>query len=299
MVARVFISCGQAKGTDEEQIATQIADRLAHAGFQPYVAVAEQTLAGLTQNIFWRLRNSEYFVFIDFKRELLGGIDVHRGSLFSHQELAIAAFLNFENLVAFQEAGVKTDDGMIRFLQANAVQFADRTNLPDIVFAAIKLRGWNASWRRELILERVPNEFADANIIGPNVPARFFHIRVSNRHRERLASNCYVYLERVKQLPDTNIPLKTVEFKWAGTRLAGVGIVAGGSRDFDAFHLLHQSPTQIQFNALADATDYFPEIPPNAGNHELSYVVVSDNFPPARGTFTLHLDAQLENTTFS
>ena len=50
--ARVFISCGQAKGTDEERIATEIARRLHELGFNPYIAIQEQTLRGLKENIF-------------------------------------------------------------------------------------------------------------------------------------------------------------------------------------------------------------------------------------------------------
>ena len=107
--ARVFISCGQSKSSDEVNIAHQISERLEAEGFAPYVAVEEQTLVGLTENIFGRLRNSEYFVFIDFIREHLT-TKLHRGSLFSHQELAIAAFLNIDAVIAFQEKGVKTDN---------------------------------------------------------------------------------------------------------------------------------------------------------------------------------------------
>jgi hypothetical protein len=56
--------------------------------FDAYIAVEEQTLRGLTENIFARLANSEYFLFDDFKRDRLEGSNEHRGSLFSHQELA-------------------------------------------------------------------------------------------------------------------------------------------------------------------------------------------------------------------
>jgi predicted aminopeptidase len=66
--ARVFISCGQARGYEEEQIAGDIADRLRDLGFDPYVAVSEQTLRGLTENIFEQLRKSEYFIFLRFRR---------------------------------------------------------------------------------------------------------------------------------------------------------------------------------------------------------------------------------------
>ena len=65
--ARVFISCGQNKETTEAVIATQLRDKLLQIGFDPYIAVAEQTLRGLKENVFARLSNSEFFIFVDFK----------------------------------------------------------------------------------------------------------------------------------------------------------------------------------------------------------------------------------------
>lgn len=66
-------------------------------GFQLYIAVEEQTLKGVKDNIFSRLAESEYLIFIDFKREELmektekgeSKKICHRGGLFSNQELAI------------------------------------------------------------------------------------------------------------------------------------------------------------------------------------------------------------------
>ena len=69
--ARIFISCGQSKESGELQIAREIRARLEQLGFDPYVALEEQTLRGVRENIFEQLRKSEYFVFVDFKREPL------------------------------------------------------------------------------------------------------------------------------------------------------------------------------------------------------------------------------------
>jgi hypothetical protein len=124
--------------------------------------------------------------------------------LFSHQEFAIVAFLNVDGVIALQESGVKTDDGMLRFLQANAEPFTDRNLLPNIVADIVKQRRWMANWRNELVLQREPQEFTDTRISNaqhqPN--ARFFHIKVQNRHRERLAANPSVYLEKLTRLPN-------------------------------------------------------------------------------------------------
>jgi hypothetical protein len=301
--ARVFISCGQSKQSDEVEVAHRISERLEAEGFAPYVAVEEQTLVGLTENIFGRLRNSEYFVFVDFMRERLGTTEWHRGSLFSHQELAIAAFLNIDAIIAFQEKGVKTDDGMLRFLQANAEPFTDRYHLPSVVADFVRKRGWVTNWRNELVLERESEEFTDSpaklNAQKQLLNIRFFHIKVRNHHREKLAANCSVYLEKATQLPNTNIPLKTVEFKWAGVQMPSVGIAPDGVREFDAFYILHPNPTQVQFHALSDSPHYYPVLPKGSGDYELSYVVRSENFPPARGTFKLCLRDQLNDTIFS
>ena len=122
------------EGFDEIQVANGIAARLEKLGFDPYIAVAEQTLRGLRENIFEQLRKSEYFLFVDFKRELLVSMEsqVCRGSLFSHQELAIASFLNID-VLAFQEKGVKQTDGLLQFLQTNCISFTDKHTLPSVV----------------------------------------------------------------------------------------------------------------------------------------------------------------------
>jgi hypothetical protein len=62
---------GQTKNSEELETAHKVRDRLKELGFDPYVAVEEQTLRGLKENLFPRLRDSEYFVFVDFRRERL------------------------------------------------------------------------------------------------------------------------------------------------------------------------------------------------------------------------------------
>jgi hypothetical protein len=305
--ARVFISCGQSKESDEVHVANAIKARLEELGFDPYIAVAEQTLRGLRENIFEQLRKSEYFLFVDFKRELLlrpeprgslGSIarrllirdQVCRGSLFSHQELAIASFLEIA-VLAFQEKGVKTTDGLLQFLQTNCIPFTDKNTLPSLVAELVKQRGWDPSWRNELILEASP----------PVITATFkaFHVRVRNRHREKLAVNCFAYMESAIKLPSTKIPLETIEFKWAATRLPSVSIAAGGTRLFDAFFIKSAHPNNVLFQVLTDTAGYIPQLPPELGKYELSYIVRAENFPETRARFILDLCSALTETSFS
>jgi hypothetical protein len=301
---RVFISCGQAKGTDEVTIAQAIAERLRRLGFEPYIAVQEQTLRGLKENIFEQLEQSEYYLFVDFKREALEKTDppVCRGSLFSHQELALASYLDIP-LIALQESGVRQDDGILRFLQANALLFSERRLLPETIASEVQKRNWDPRWRNELVLEREPGQFSDAQRVFPSGQsagmARFFHVNVRNRHRRNTARNCYVYLERMVNLTTSaEIPLKAVEFKWAGYLLPNAHIPAGQVRKFDAFWVFNSSPADVLFNVFADSNEYIPRIPTAVGRYELTYLVVADDFPPARGSFILSLQNSLGLTTF-
>jgi hypothetical protein len=298
--ARVFISCGQNKASEELSLASDIKDRLTALGFDPYVAVGEQSLRGLKENLFAQLNNSEYLVFIDFKRERLEGQDCHRGSLFSHQELAVASFLEID-VLALQERGVKQDDGILGSIQANAILFSRRKTLPDLVAKHVQRRmdalKWDPLWRNELALTREPGYFADANQVPLEKLGRFFHIGVHNRHRRKIAMNCCVYLEKATSLdPRVEIPVKTVELKWEGYMLPNAHVQPGKVRKFDAFWILHDQPSQPKFNMFCDASYFYPRIAA-VGRYELTYLVVADNFPPARRSFILTLSSLLDKTS--
>jgi hypothetical protein len=288
--ARVFISCGQSKVSDEVQIAREIGNSLNRLGFDTYIAVDVQDLHGLRENIFEQLRKTEYFLFVDFKRDLLGDSGFHRGSLFAHQELAIASLLEID-VVAFREEGVKPLDGLMQVLQVNAKEFSDKRMLPDAVVGVVQQRGWKSNWRNELVLEASPPVVTDA--------FKAFHVRVRNHHREKLAVNCLAYLESATKLPCTRIPLETIEFKWAATRLPSVSIAAGGMRLFDAFFIRPAQPNNVLFQVHTDTAGYVPQLPHEIGEYELSYIVRAENFPEARGRFILDLRSSLAETSFS
>lgn len=308
--ARVFISCGQAKGTAEITIADQIADKLVEMGFErPYIAVEEQRLDGVKENIFKRLANSEYFLFIDFKRERLyketsfwflkrfKDAKEHRGSLFSHQELAIATFLGHE-VIAFQEDGSKKDDGILRFIQANCKTFSDRNQLPRIIAEEIGKNNWNPNWRNEIELEQ--DAFVDANTTSGL--SRFYHIKVRNKHKDKTALNCVAFVERIRNLQTGNemIP-ESVELKWKGVTRTEVHVISKSFRFLDAFRVDHLRPSVaiIGINPfIVDYSGYTDYVISTVGDHEIDYVVFSDNFPPARAKFKLHLGTNLTDVTF-
>lgn len=202
-------------------------------------------------------------------------------------------------MLAFQESGIKKDDGIVAFLQTNAYPFADRDSLPDLIAAKLRERNWDPHWRNELILERDPNQSTDPYHVGLKQQTRYFNIRVRNRHRDKVARNCYAYLEKATTLePRSEIPLKAIEIKWAAYTFPNANIPPGTVRDFDAFFITHGHPEKLNISSMfTDAPSYvFPSIE-GKGLYELQYVVVCDNFPAARGTFKLNLDSSLHLTT--
>jgi len=306
--ARVFISCGQSKETEELTIANQIAEKLDEMGFEPYVAVGEQSLKGVKDNIFKRLENSEYFLFIDFKRERLFKEDdnfvdtgAHRGSIFSHQELAIATFKDYE-VLAFQEEGVKKDDGILRFIQANCIPFSDRKGLPAIVADRVRERKWDSNWRNELLIRRENSDFKDA--INVNVPGRYYHIRVVNSHKDRIARNCIAYVELIKNISNrTARRLELIELKWKGISTVGVSIAPKSFRYLDAFHVNYSNPTTANLGLnpfIVDWQGYVQDYQIiGQGDYEIDFVVFSDDFSPIRARFRLHIGAQTQDIEFT
>jgi hypothetical protein len=302
MKAKVFLSCGQSKGSNEPVIAERIAQRIRDDyGFDCYIAVAEQTLLGLRENIFTQLQTADYLIFIDFKREELktgGAESVHRGSLFSHQELAIASFLEIPALV-LQERGVKQLDGMLGVMQANACEFSDRDQLPDIISGLISTKVREGQWHNQsgnqLTLNIVP-KFVDAQSNG--VVRRYYHIAVWNPHHRKAALNCFAYLDEIVNLgTGEEIRPETIELKWAGTLLSNVRIGSQSYRKLDAFWLPHRPPLTPGFNVLSDSTAYLFNIG-KPGKHRLTYSVVSQNFAPVSKSFILEFGTNLDVAKF-
>jgi hypothetical protein len=278
--ARVFISCGQRADSSEVTVAEAVAARLRAAGYSPYVAVDHQSLRSIRENVFPQLTDAEYFLFLDFRREALAGsVPVeYRGSLFSHQELAIASYLEKE-LLAFRESGVRPLDGLVGHLQANSIAFNSRDSLPDRVMDEVARRNWRSDWQNRLVLELNSPPFRDARRVPENVDGRFFHLRVNNRHRIRTAQDCVGYVRAVvNEQTGEPVPFESVELKWAGYVLPHATISPDSFRKLDAFWLEHNAPAAPRFNCFADSTHFIPRFA-GAGQWVLTYEVLSATVP--------------------
>jgi hypothetical protein len=296
--SKVFISCGQAEGTTEREVARAIGEKLTSIGFEVYIAVQEQTLAGLKDNIFRQLESSDYFVFVDFAREKLAGTIKRRGSLFSHQELAIASYLGLP-VIGFREQAVKKDDGIAQFIQGNFVPFRDRHFLADEIAQRVSERQWQTDCPNCLWMNRDPTQYTDADrCVGSGTKrARFFQIEVMNNHKTKIARDCFVYLERIRNTKTgEEIPTMSIEFKWEAFLFPSAIILPGTVRRFDAFFVYHELPNKLLFNPHTDYQGAFPVVPAAPGQFEFTYLVASDNFGTTRATFAVNLGNTLSET---
>ncbi|MFZ0510834.1 MAG: hypothetical protein WAM14_04440 [Candidatus Nitrosopolaris sp.] len=149
--SRIFVSCRQ-RDEKDKLIAYKLGRELTELGYEPYVAIHEQSTRSIIQNILHYLRDSEYFLFVDFRREpIMTGSEEYRGSLFTNQELAIAIYLD-KGIIAFQEEGIKKLDGMLSMIQANAVPFTHKETLVNKIISEVRNK-WRTNWRNELIVE--------------------------------------------------------------------------------------------------------------------------------------------------
>jgi len=286
MRAKVFISCGQASEV-ERAAARQIGEVLDSLGFDYYIAVEEQTLKGLKENIFAQLESSEYFLFIDFRREQLANVAEYRGSLFSHQELAVASYLDLP-VMAFRHKGVRPFDGLMGFLQANALEFDDPADLPPLLGTELPKRGWSTGWKNALVFEE-PGSMDIERVNQEDRPARFFHLPVKNLHPRKIAQNCLGYVERIERIgAEETPPLLSTELRWAGYALPQATILPDSTRLLDAGFVFHDVPNTFLFNSFSTSSRFAAPIRGPA-QFRLTYVVVGPNFPPSRATVFLAL----------
>src|SRR5882724_3646103 len=294
MNAQIFLSCGQNLEYDEPRFVHLIEEKIKSLGFDCYVAAHKQSSRSIRENIFKQLEESEYFLFIDFKREELKAASseaFYRGSVFSNQELALASFVDFgDDILLFQEAGVEIRGGMLNAIQGNVEQFVNRDALPDRIYELIKTKRDKKEWpnltKNQLKLKVPSPAFCDARQTN-NTILRHFFIQVLNNHHRKVALNCYAYLDTVLNLDSgQKTQTETIEFKWSGYTLPNARIGPNSSRRFDAFQFPLQQPDEIQFKVFTDSLEYYPcRFVNGPGRYQLTFSVVSDNFLTARQDF--------------
>lgn len=301
---KVFISCGQRENTREVAIAKRISDALSNMGYDPFLAKEVQNLGALTGIIYKELETSEYFLFVDFKREKIIDDDElikYRGSLFSHQELSIASYLEKECLV-FREKGVALE-GVQRFIISNPQEFVSEEELIRKIKNAVKVN-WHTGWKNTLEITMADPLYQDALMIGVKKNSRWYHVAVKNNHYIKHAKNCFAFITNIHCGPEKHQRLRNAELHWAGYEMPAMTILPKDTREIDIFWLfLEGEDNRLYFNPFATSTYYTPwpiaSRKESTNYHILTIKVVSDNFPPATESFSLVYDGDYRNISFT
>lgn len=281
--ARVFISCGQ--DTEEEKgIGETVAGYFRERGFETYFAERVHSSDALTENIFKFLRQSEYFVFIDFKRGKINQKE-SRGSLFVNQEIAIATFLRLEGM-GFYERRVKRE-GILNYQIYHALPFECEKE----IIRALKeeTQGWDVNSVNELKIMCGPTITRDVRVPAKKqVGSDWYHLVVKNHHKSKHAFSCSGYVTRIKNLRNDKVhEIPTNELIWAGTRDIVVNIMADTKRELDAFYVVHDE-NKIYFHqrSVTRRPRYsLPDLP--QGKYLIEYTIISSNFKTASRNFVL------------
>lgn len=306
--AKLFLSCGQNSSFGETKWAKEVEAKLTGLGFDVFYAVEEQNVRSLTENIFFELREADYYLFVDFKREEIvrgttrsktGGTKsrkAFRGSLFSHQEFAIACFEGMD-MLAFREKGVEPLTGVISAVMANPTPFRYRSELPSKVYEQVSRKLVSGEWstisRNRLQVTAVSYDGRIDVQTNPTTcetrRVSHYHINVANLHHKKAATNCFAYIDEIVDLKSGKRvgPQYTCELKWEGTLLQGVRIGPQSQRGVDSFIVVHGlNGQELHFQPQTDAKNHVSIFGPEV-ELVVTYVVTSDDFPEARQRFKI------------
>jgi len=297
MPAQIFVSCGQASER-ERFAAAEVRATLESLGFDVYIAIEAQSIEDVNSGIIRQLERSDYYLFIDFRREVFSGSTptAARGSLFTNQELAIAYVFGFEHVLFFQEKGVQLE-GLLRYLGANPTLFDSSEELVARVRDSVDKR-WNASYSRHLVAARPSWSEKIISIPTRGLRGRFLFVDIENRRPYTAAFDTVARLEFISSNgAERYVCGNRSHLKTTGQPGFSQVIWPASHGAFDALMVDDQHPDRVY---LHNALDVAPQpIIVGMGRHILDYAVLARDFPVLRFSVDLNLSGDLWTTTAS
>jgi hypothetical protein len=281
MPGRVFISCGQAT-EEERRVASAIRACFEDAGFRPYVAIQAQSIQDVNSAIISELKAADYYVFVDFPRDPLPHADgpQHRGSLFTHQELAIAYTLGFEKAIFLQSKDVKLE-GLLRYIASNSAKFSQADDALVALKQLVEERRWDPAYSRHMVVQGI--HWSDAILsfashTGEALVGRFLYLDIENRRADVAAFNCIARLASLEGPPGTAINHSDrSHLKVTGHPGFVQTIWPAGTGAFDLLVVKQQGGAVCLNNALDVIPK--PQLVSKPGPYLLHYEVLAEAFP--------------------
>lgn len=279
MPGKVFISCGQAN-PKEKEVAKKLEDWLRTEGFSPYVAIRTQSINDVNSGIIGNLKNSDYYIFIDFRREKISCFKkIYRGSLFTNQELAIAYYLGFDNAIFFQQTGVKRD-GLLNYMISNSTLFNDHTDVFNHVIEAVKARNWSPKYSRHLIASNLiwTKNIQYNDHSGNLYTGKVLNLDIKNLRNDLPAFKSQIRLEYIQYNGNTILSPDKSPIKCSGQPGFEQAIWPDSHC---AFSLLLQDSNNPGNIYLLSSLDISPKQPiiTAAGTYLLYFSLLAENFP--------------------
>jgi hypothetical protein len=298
MPAKIFVSCGQ-KHERERAAAAAVKAMLEGLGFDVYVAIQAQSIEDVNSGIIRHLERSDYYLFVDFRREDLVDAAASlwhrraaRGSLFTHQELAVAYVFGFQDVLFFQEPGVQVE-GLLAYLGANPIPFESNDELVASVCRSVGER-WSVNYSRSLVAPRL--RWSDGVIVTPRLNGRFLYVDVENRRRYEAALDTILRLEFISARGGARHACRD-------RSLLKVTGQPGFSQaiwplSWGAFDLLMVDSQHQASVYLYSALDVPPQpIIQGVGQYTLDYAVLARGFPVLHFSVDLNLTGSIWATT--
>jgi len=261
----------------ERNTAEKVAEILREEfGLNPYLAFKIQGLEDI-MTITKELQSSDYYLFIDFKRATKN--EELSCSLFTHQELALAHHLGFQEIIALQQKDTPLE-GFIKYVLSNPEQFTNEEDLLEKIRELVKQRQWKSTYSRNLVISDVgftsPLSYADHT--GSAIQ-RVYQVKVENRRSDVAAVGTICILDYIITKSDGNkiIPPDRSYLKWAGQHGYEITILPNDHGLIDAFAVRIDMPG-LFLHSLRD-TQREPIISEASGEYELFYKLFSQGFP--------------------
>lgn len=301
MPGEIFISCGQSS-PKERKFAEEICSLLTKNNFHPYVAIEAQGIQDVNKGIVNKLKESDYYIFINLKRERLYRklwLKEYRGSLFTNQELAFVYILEFEHAIFLQQKGVILE-GIGKYILSNAKTFEGLEEAIKIIESEIEERGWSPDYSRNLLVQYIrafPHVPYKDDSLFQHQLRQIYHIGVKNCRSDSVAVNVIAHLIEITPLGSNTFNyVDRTDLKWATQKGYIRNIPPGETVPFDAFALDEQNPQNVYMHSLSD-TYPRPPVINQIGRYLLHYQIYSENFPVTEVKIDLNLTGQTATTT--
>jgi hypothetical protein len=305
MPGRVFISCGQASEA-ERIVARELATWFIDEGFSPYVATQVQSIPDLNSGLIAELKRSDFYFFINFRREKLPPVRSRilcRGSLYTNQELAIAYALGFEHMLFLNQKRAERG-GIFGTIVSNAPEFEDLDEVLPTTQRMVQHAKWNPAFSRQLqaiTLRWTKKAITYGDHVaweGHTATAHRAMILVGKVRNPRTDIGAHDVAMRLKSIvqPDRTILdcIDTSPLKVSGQYMSYSQIIWPESTgEFDLLAFDAEKPSRVFLNSKQDLSPRRPVIVAN-GKYQLVYELVAVGFPRAEVVVGLTVTGDLE-----